>query len=487
MISLWDKVRAIDERKAHSVLQQRQVVREETNSLLFLDVNASLPAASAATRHDSREELARVEERQRWISSFRRQAEGESRLIMEGEARKQREIEEAKRASEEAEQARADAAAQTAKRKTEPSAVFPDPSGAAAKASPVSSNPLDEGLEQCLERLRQRESRADMVEKLDKTNKALKNVKLFLTMLTNTKRDLRLRLDGTPSELGPRPLLDYVEKKAPQQLEAAMQVIADRIVHCATANLAIDALLRGEANFALVYMTLLICLAKPAFVEVLKGSLEAACPFVQPGLKQHLENEAKSQNWSKEMRKKKLGYREVSEGDDEYLFRMQAIIGFYSALLQTSPTLLHQYSSAMPQAGVSVSSSTLINPLGGLAEAWRWLAKTLNSTKWRWTRFVVHAFLCVSGRDLSLVLPQQVQKVLILMQSEQFKRACEHSASHPNDDDRIRGFETFVNESLSTLKKLGALKGPGKMDEVDGRSVWIDPRDLPEGAIENYG
>jgi hypothetical protein len=348
-----------------------------------------------------------------------------------------------------------------------------------------SSSADNELLQACLKRANQRDARAKDVLNLEKNNKAVKSVKLHLSMLTNTRKDIKFRIDGTASEIGPRALLDYVATRAPKQLEATMQVLADRIVQCASANLAVDAMMRGEANYGLAYLTLLLCIARPLFTDVFKGSLEAACPFVQPGLKDYIENEAKIGNWSKEARKKKLGYKDAEEGDDEYIFRMQALTAFYAVLLTMPLKTLDNYVKFVATSQHSYAVTE--NPFGGLAEAWRWLAKTANGQKWRWVRFLVHSFLCIAGRDLSLAVPKQMAKLLIFFQSSGFKEASNKSASQPNDDDRIKAFENFVNESLVAIQKDGALKGPGRIDEIDGVKQWVDPRNLPEGAIVNTG
>jgi hypothetical protein len=241
--------------------------------------------------------------------------------------------------------------------------------------------------------------------------------------------------------------------------------------------------MRGEINYGLAYLTLILCQCQPAFVEIFLGAIESACPFIRPGLKEYWEKEAQTKNWSKEMRKKKLGYKDEFEGDDNYIFRMQTLVSFYGAMLQTSPKLLESY---LKMVGMS-SAEVKENPLGGLAEAWRWLAKTVNGNKWRWTRFLIHAFICVTGRDLSLAIPKQMIKLLNLLISPDFKKTCEKSASHPQDDDRINAFEKYFKEAVRVLVEEGAMKPPGRYDEVDGERFFVDPRNLPEGAIHNTG
>ena len=75
-------------------------------------------------------------------------------------------------------------------------------------------------------------------------------------------------------------------------------------------------------------------------------------------------------------------------------------------------------------------------------------------------------------------------KLMKLLASKEFSDACEPTASHPSDDDRIRGFETFVKDSLDELKSKGAMRGPGREEEDadTGNRTWVDPRALPEGS-----
>jgi hypothetical protein len=328
----------------------------------------------------------------------------------------------------------------------------------------------------------ERAKRHDSAHTLDRNNKAIKSVKLHLRTLTNTRRDVQFRLDGTKNELGPRALLDHVASSAAKFLEPTMQVLSDLIVQNASANLAVDALKRGEANYGLAYLTLVLCHSRPVFIDYVLGALEAACPFVQPGLKDHIENEAVKHKWTKEQRRKRLGYRD-EETDDDYVVRMQALVGFYAVLLQTTPKLIESYVRLCAK-GNSGNLTVTVNPFGGLGEAWRWLAKTTNSTKRRWTRFLIQSFLCVGGRELSLAVPDQMKKLLGLLGSKAFRDACEPSASHPADDDRIRGFETFIKDSLGEIASKGAMRGPGREEENadTGVKVWVDPRVLPEGA-----
>lgn len=463
---VWEKLEAFGARKAEAILQAErelalslEVEDDSVYQQLALPTHLNLPSSHHHVTPVTTKTNAHLE-------AVARRAE------QERESRRQ--------VKEKAEQQAAAALQQLQQREPQD-----DPKETKLVTTTSAANSGKESsLTSCLARLAQRDARAKEVQQLDKTNKTIKSVKLHLSMLTNTRRDIRFRIDGTPSELGPRGVLDFVALKAPKQLESCMQVVADRIIQCASANLAVDALMRGEVNYALAYMAVILCHQRPPFVDALLGALEAACPFIQPGLKDHWEREAKAKNWSREVRKQKLGYKDESEGDDEYIFRMQTLVGFYAAMLQVSPKLLDSYLTLVGSAPVHASS---VNPLGGLPEAWRWLAKTTNGNKWRWVRFLLHAFLCVGGRDISLALPQQMRKLLKVMDSKEFKAECEKSASHPGDDDRIKSFEKFISENLVAMDREGAMKPPGRFDEVDGERIFVDPRNLPEGAIVNTG
>lgn len=98
---------------------------------------------------------------------------------------------------------------------------------------------------------------------------------------------------------------------------------------------------------------------------------------------------------------------------------------------------------------------------------------------WRWTRFIIQAFLAVAGHELCGVLGKQIIKMLHVCRSEAFRSACDKCAVHPDDDDRISVFNVVVDEAIA----LGTIVPPGRMD-AEG---WKDARELPDDVFRNVG
>jgi hypothetical protein len=300
-------------------------------------------------------------------------------------------------------------------------------------------------------------------------NKAVTQCKLHLGMLSGTVRDVRSRVDGAPGNMGPRALLDHVKRVAPEQAAVVMHAVAERMVRVAMSKVASDAIKHGESNFALAYSAILVSVRHPEFVLALRAAMESACPFAVPGLKQELEM-ACAQDPGLD-RRQQLGYASGEETDADYLCRMQACVAFYAALLQTRPAVLGDFDGDVNE-----------NPFC-LAEAWRFLAGTLNGQMWRWTRFVLQAFLAVAGFELSLALGRQTHKLVRLLSSREFHAACDKSALHPDDDDRVAVFKLVMQDALA----LGRLPRPGREGGDAAAQGWLDPRVLPPDVITNTG
>ena len=310
-------------------------------------------------------------------------------------------------------------------------------------------------------------------------NKAVTQAKLHIKMLSQTRADASARIDGTPQNIGPRALLDFVANKSPKDLEAVMHMLADKTVEVACAGTR-ESVQTGESNFALAYVSLATCERHPAYADALMAALEWACPYITPGIKDAVEVHCRAANASKHERRSLLGYADDDEAEDAYLLRMQSAVAFYAALLGAS---LSTVTSQVLGAHASTSSTTPPHPLGGLAAAWRWTARTTNTTKWRWTRFLLQAFLTVVGSDLSLAVPTQCMKLARLMDSKEFSAACDGSAMHPQDDDRILVFQRFCQDALAT----GAFKRPGRLANPgdSSSSEWLDPRHLADALDTN--
>ncbi|KAH9260860.1 hypothetical protein BASA81_001327 [Batrachochytrium salamandrivorans] len=310
------------------------------------------------------------------------------------------------------------------------------------------------------------------VEHFEKSHsKAFSRPKLFITQLTNTRTDILDKIGAV------KQLFQQVHDKAGRdKLELAMQAIANRIVLVASSSLSIEKITRGDHHVALCYLTLLLCdkhsaLEGDLFRDCLFRALERACPYVTPSaLKWILTDPTSPPN-----KRALLGYVSQEEKDDDYLMRMQSLVGFYSCLLQTSGDMLQRENK------LGGGGEKWENPLGGLPMAWKWVAATLNAPVLRWTRFLLQAFLVISGHELSRACPAQLRKLLRLLQSKEFLSKPPNSGGEGNllDADRNTSFLTFCREALGDK----TVKSPGRVED----GAWVDCRVLPSKAIVNVG
>jgi len=334
----------------------------------------------------------------------------------------------------------------------------------ATGAQPSSS--ADAWVNEAMARREQHGQALDQASKPLSKNKLVTQCKLHLTMLTATVRDVRARLDGTPpGQPGPRALLAVVRQKSPEQVAAVAHVVADKCVNLVMGNTAPDAIRYGETNYALAYTCILTCARHPEFATALRSALEYHCPYVVPGLKARIEGMCRAE--AALNRRRLLGYQGDDEGDADYVLRMQAVVAFYAALLQTSVETLLRF-----------DPSATHNPWT-LAEAWRFLAGTLNASPWRWTRPVLQAFLAVAGAELGAVAGKQMIKLAKVCTSAAFAKACDKLAMRPDDDDRLAVFAVAMKETIAR----GYFAPPGKPSDEEDK----DPRALPDDVTQNVG
>jgi len=345
----------------------------------------------------------------------------------------------------------------------------PPPSSATAVAAvPVTTGAkhgsADAWVNEAMARRAQHGQALDQAFKPLSKNKLVTQCKLHLTMLTATVRDVRARLDGTPAQPGPRALLAVVRQKSPEQVAAVAHVVADKCVNLVMGNTAPDAIRYGETNYALAYTCILTCARHAEFTTALRSALEFHCPYVVPGLKARIEAMCHADGSLD--RRRLLGYQSDDESDADYVLRMQAIVAFYAALLQTSVETLLVF-----------DASATHNPWT-LAEAWHFLAGTLNASPWRWTRPVLQAFLAVAGAELGAVAGKQMIKLAKVCVSAAFTKACDKLAMRPDDDDRLAVFAVALKETIAR----GYFAPPGKPSD-EGK----DPRVLPDDVTQNVG
>ena len=144
-------------------------------------------------------------------------------------------------------------------------------------------------------------------------------------------------------------------------------------------------------------------------------------------------------------RKVELGYL-PNEAEAVYLCRMQAIVAWYGALLQTSTSFLHSEMRLLEAS--STPHPFCKGSVYAFNTIWGVLAQMLNLTKWRHTRFLLQAFLAVVGFELNSKVGRQTRKLLHVMASPEFNEDCRKTHVSPQDDDRASIFEVFVKEKM---------------------------------------
>lgn len=329
-------------------------------------------------------------------------------------------------------------------------------------------------LQACMMRQNERKTREAMTKQLS-GHKLMSQLKVVLSQLTDTKKDLDEKCSV------PINVLNKLEASAPEKLPCGLQIIADRMVLLAASSRSYERLSQGDVQFSLVYLAHLLCIVRPEFVDVLLGSLEASCIYIQPEYINEM-SQLLAKISDKAEKKRRLGYVDTLETDGEYLLRMQNLTAFYAGLLLVSKQdLLDNYPAR--QGAIPANWS---NPFHGLPQAWRWLARTLNQPLYRLSKYIVQAFLFIVGHDLAHHLPaKQVLKLFKLLQSGPFNQRAEQVIKRPDDDDRDKAFRDYVESSRDYLGKYDALPQPGRHEEEEGRQVWVNPRVLIDQASEN--
>ena len=307
---------------------------------------------------------------------------------------------------------------------------------------------------------------------IKKYQKSIKQARVHINNAAATVKDVCFRLVGTPKNLGLKSLFDTVAERLPAQLDVVQHIVADQLVVKAATQTSSEAIRHGESSFALAYLALALMIDRESFSHFLLASIVSACPYCVPGLRveieQHFQNRADlSDAEKKTQRRIALGYK-PKESENDYVLRMQALVAWYGAIVQTTPRMLSNPPYSMVKEGH--------HPWGGMPQCWRWVAGTINGVKWRWTRSLLQAFLAVSGNALCRSFPNQSKKMLhFLRASRTFKAACDKACTGA-DKDRVAVFTKFIEQSGDTVPP------PGNPEDKDH-----DCRLLPADVIENRG
>jgi hypothetical protein len=231
-------------------------------------------------------------------------------------------------------------------------------------------------------------------------------------------------------------------------------------------------------------MAVALCVNCPGFLDCLMGALCTACPYIVPGLRTAVEAHVKANpNVDRRMA---LGY-EDNEKDAVYLSRMQAIISFYGALLQTNVSVLGStpYNIVPPNSPHPLHAYRP-DSLEPIAQAWRWLAGTLNGTKWRWVRYLAMAFVASCGHELQHRFgADTVLKLIVVLVSPEVEAACDKGAKFPDDTDRKNVFRLYFAQIVD---ERGSIPPPGrfvKSTTEGNEGAWVDKRNLPMKASQN--
>lgn len=117
-----------------------------------------------------------------------------------------------------------------------------------------------------------------------------------------------------------------------------------------------------------------------------------------------------------------------------------------------------------------------------MVECWRWLSGHLNRKTWRWTPYVLQAFLSVAGFEMCQQIgTQQTSKLLKVLISKPFlaqaKAVGSFSAEDTqNDIDRYKAFVDSTTDRMSGLMRGGRLFDPPGAgdDEDDARKLILE-------------
>ena len=319
------------------------------------------------------------------------------------------------------------------------------------------------------------QSRTSNVEaflRIKQYQKSIKQARVHINNAAGTIKDVRFRFTGEARNMGLKTLLSTVSEKLPKQLAVVQHIIADQFVLKASTQTSPEAIRHGESNFALAYLALAVMLDRPSFADFLMASLVRACPYCVPGLRLRIENEG----LQGDERRSALGYKKA-ESESDYLLRMQAIIAWYGAILQTVPAMLSQAPYSLVSPAIDVT-----HPWGGSTSCWRWVAGTINGTKWRWTRSLLQAFLAVTLSRIGRDYPTQTKKLVrMLATSRAFMSACDKGCTD-KDADRVAVFAKYVKAVANKIGRGEPIPPPGNPEDKA-----FDARLLPADVIENRG
>mmetsp|Transcript_34 Transcript_34/g.122 ORF Transcript_34/g.122 Transcript_34/m.122 type:complete len:536 (+) Transcript_34:117-1724(+) len=402
---------------------------------------------------DLKQELYKRNNLQKHAENLRRQEEEEARKAAQAEAER---VEKQRREAEA--KARAAAEAKAAKEKAQADA---EAKAAAEEAAQLTAKDI---IELSLSRRKAYVARKPEVVDFSKRFKKMVNgCNLMVQMTGETVQDMKkLGYEGNHRNAGAGTFLSMLQSKKPELMDVGMHVVADCIIRFGTTQTAPDSIKAGETKFALVYLVVTLSVNFDGFYERFMESMTHACPYICPGLREALLAEAKDADAA--TLRSLLAYG-AQETNADYISRMQAHVGFLAGVYQTSVSMLSKAPYEMVPSGSKHPSKQ-----GGLVEAWRWIAMSLNRPPNRWTPHLILAFVAVSGHELSRHFPTQMVKLIDLLASSKFVDKCKEAgkldlADSDNDVDRF----TTYTELFHAFAKEKKVRPPGRVE--DGQDV----------------
>uniref|UniRef100_A0A7S2WQC2 mRNA export factor GLE1 n=1 Tax=Mucochytrium quahogii TaxID=96639 RepID=A0A7S2WQC2_9STRA len=305
-----------------------------------------------------------------------------------------------------------------------------------------------------------------------KFKKKVNGCRMIIQKTGETVAALKLGLTGNRKYSGAGTFLDQLKQDAPDMLPYGMQFIASTIVTFAGSNTAPDSIKAGETKYAMVYLAVILSINYDGFYEQLLETVNFMCPYAWPGLREAIVRDM-GEKASQEDLKSALGYKPGEQMAD-YIARMQAIVGFLAGVYQTSVDMLEKEPFVLVPAGSKHPEAE-----GGIVQAWRWVSLSLNHEPFRWTPYLLQAFLAVSGFELSRHCGKQMKKLAKLLGSENFATLCRKKGNFnekltDNDVDRMRAYVEFFKRVEENGWKFSV---PGKPTENKNDPV-LDIRQL---------
>jgi len=172
--------------------------------------------------------------------------------------------------------------------------------------------------------------------------------------------------------------------------------------------------------------------------------------------------------------------RKANETTADYLSRMQAIVAWQAAFMQTRMTFL-EFDIEKPLINPGSSHPCQNGPMIFL---WRWLAGHLNGHISRWTPYILQAFLAVAGHEMcNQIGVRQMRKIIKVLSSSGFRDKCKKMGNFDtkeaqNDKDRFSAFVEYFDE-ISKRPNEAMFNPPGKPGEDDARLLHFD-------TVQNY-